>query len=83
MFKRLKESSIELSVLFNPTINKHKNNELENFLAPKPIMFCYKQDDDGVSQNVIYEIDGDKNIFETKVSRQNEEDFFNFADTFE
>jgi len=27
----------------------------------------------------MYEIDGEKNIFETKVSWQNEEDFFNFA----
>ena len=43
-------------------------------------MFCFKKDtEENNEQKVIYEIDGEKNLFETKVSRQNEEDFFNFA----
>lgn len=44
-------------------------------------MFCFKRDENQTDNNqrVIYEIDGDKNLLETKISRQNEEDFFNFA----
>ena len=51
-------------------IDQHKETEMCNFMAPKPIMFCFKQEEsNNKEQKVIYEIDGEKNLFETKVSR--------------
>jgi len=69
MFKGVKESKFAPEVLFNPMIDAHKDQEQINYIAPKPIMFCFKKDsEENNEQKVIYEIDGDKNLFETKVS---------------
>jgi len=46
-------------------------------------MFCIKRGKANEEPKIIYEIDGDKNLFETHVSRKNEEDFFKFAHDFE
>lgn len=56
---------------------------MENYVAPKPIIFCIKDGQDGQDPKVLFEIDGDKNLIETQVSRRNEEDFFKFANDFD